>query len=130
MSNEDQQNQSTEFESEAIIEEPPSFEETLDGLDKVFDDKNDDIDAEKLLAEAEMDFSEFLQRVQCQMEQHPKTIENRLTVAIPLERLDEIDLDFLSDEEVLSYLQAEGINCDTFLNKSYRLITNMIGIID
>ena len=124
MSKEDQQNQSTEFESEAVIEEPPSFEETLDGLDKVFDDKNDGIDAEKLLAEAEIDFSEFLQRVQCQMEQYPKTMANRLTVATPLERLDEIDLDFLSDEEVLSYLQAEGINCDVFIDKNCQLITS------
>ena len=116
MSNEDQQSQSTEFESEAIIEEPPSFEETLDGLDKVFDDKNDGIDAEKLLAEAEIDFSEFLQRVQCQMEQYPKTMANRLTVATPLEWLDEIDLDCLSDEDVLHYLQVEGINCALFLD--------------
>ena len=130
MSNEDQQNQSTEFESEAIVEEPPSLEETFEVLDKVFEDNNDGIDAAELLAEAEIDFSEFLQRVQSQMEQYPKTIESRLIVATPLERLDEIDLDFLSDEEVLSYLQAEGINCDAFLDKSYRLITNMIGIID
>ena len=129
MSNEDQQSQSTEFESEAIIEEPPSFEETLDGLDKVFDDKNDGIDAEKLLAEAEIDFSEFLQRVQCQMEQYPKTIENRLTVATPLERLDEIDLDFLSDEEVLSYLEAEGIECGLFLDKACRLIVRTTEIV-
>ena len=98
MSNEDQQSQSTEFESEAIIEEPPSLEETLDGLDKIFDDNNDGIDAEKLLAEAEIDVSEFLQRVQCQMEQYPKSIENRLIVVTPLEQLDEMDLDFLSDE--------------------------------
>ena len=129
MSKEDQQNQSTEFESEAIIEEPPSFEETLDGLDKVFDDKNDGIDAEKLLAEAEMDFSEFLQRVQCQMEQYPKTIENRLTVATPLERLDEIDLDLLSDDEVLYYLQVEGIDCGSFLDKACRSIRSATGIV-
>ena len=115
MSNEDQQSQSTEFESEAIIEEPPSLEETLDGLDKIFDDNNDGIDAEKLLADAEIDFSEFLQRVQCQMEQYPKTIESRLIVVTPLERLDEMDLDFLSDDEVLFYLQAEGLNCALFL---------------
>ena len=130
MSNEDQQNQSTEFESEAIVEEPPSLEETFEVLDKVFEDNNDGIDAAELLAEAEIDFSEFLQRIQYPMGQYPKTIESRLIVATPLERLDEIDLDFLSDEEVLSYLQAEGINCDAFLDKSYRLITNMIGIID
>ena len=116
MSNEDQKNQSTEFESETNFEEPPSVEEQLDVLDRVFDNNNDGIDAEKLLADAEIDFSEFLQRVQCQMEQYPKTIESRLIVATPLERLDEIDLDFLSDEEVLSYLQAEGIDCGLFLD--------------
>ena len=120
MSNEDQQNQSTELESEINIEEPPSLEETLEVLDKVFEYNNDGIDAEKLLADAEIDFSEFLQRVQCQMQQYPKTIESRLTVVTPLERLDEMELDFLSDEEVLSYLQAEGIDCDCFLDKACR----------
>ena len=127
MSNEDQQIQSTEFESETNIEEPPSLEETLEVLDKVFEDNNDGIDAEKLLADAEIDVSEFLQRVQGRMEQYPKTIESSLIVATPLERLDEIDLDFLSDEEVLLYLQAEGINCDCFVDKSCRLIASIIG---
>ena len=115
MSNEDQQNQSTEFESETIFEEPPSSEETLDVLDKVFEATNYGVDAEKLLADAEIDVSEILQRVKCQMEQYPKTIESRLIVVTPLERLDEIDLDFLNDEEVLFYLQAEGIDCGLFL---------------
>ena len=122
MRNENQQDQSTEFESEAIIEEPPSFEETLDVLDKVFDDNNDGIDAEKLLADAEIDFSEFLQRVQSQMEQHSKTNGHNSIAVTPLERLDEIDLDFLSDDEVLFYLQAEGINCALFLENICRKI--------
>ena len=124
MSNEDQQNQSTEFESESIVEEPPSLEETLEVLDRVFDDNNDGIDAEKLLADAEIDVSEVLQRGKCQMEQYPKTIESRLIVVTPLERLDEMDLDFLSDEEVLSYLQAEGINCEIFVDQTCQLITS------
>ena len=124
MSNEDQKNESTEFESESIVEEPPSLEETLEVLDRVFDDNNDGIDAEKLLADAEIDVSEFLERVQCQMEQYPKTTENRLIVVTPLEQLDEMDLDFLSDEEVLSYLQAEGINCDVFIDQTRQLITS------
>jgi len=128
MSNEDQKFQSTEFESEAIIEEPPSFEKILEVLDKEFDNNNEGIDAEKLLADAEIDVSEFLERVQCQMEQYPKTIESRLIVATPLERLDEIDLEFLSDEEVLSYLQAEGIDCGLFLDKACRSIGRTTGI--
>ena len=94
MSNEDQINQSTEFESETNSEEPPSFEKSLDVLDRVFDNNNDGIDAEKLLADAEIDFSEFLQRVQCQMEQYSKTNEHNAIAVTPLERLDEIDLDF------------------------------------
>ena len=124
MSNEDQTNQSTEFESETNFEEPPSVEEQLDVLDSVFDNNNVGIDAEKLLADAEIDVSEFLERVQCQMEQYPKTTENRLIVVTPLEQLDEMDLDFLSDEEVLSYLQAEGINCDVFIDQTRQLITS------
>ena len=130
MSNEDQQIQSTEFESETNIEEPPSLEETLEVLDKVFEYNNDGIDAEKLLADAEIDFSEFLHRVQCQMQQYPKSIESRLTVVTPLERLDEMDLDFLSDDEVLFYLRDEGINCDVFLGKACRSIestTKLVG---
>ena len=115
MSNEDQINQSTEFESETNSEEPPSFEKSLDVLDRVFDNNNDGIDAEKLLADAEIDFSEFLQRVQSQMEQHSKTNGHDSIAVTPLERLDEIDLDFLSDQDILCYLQAEGINCELFL---------------
>ena len=124
MGNQEPQEQSTDLESDILSEEPPSFEKNLDVLDKVFDKNVDTIDAAVLLAEAEIDLSTFLLRVQCQMEQHPTTIESRLIVVSPLERLAEIDLDFLSDEEVLSYLQAEGINCDLFIDKTCQLITN------
>ena len=129
MSNEDQQNQSTEFESEMISEEPPSFEEKLDVLDKVFDKNVDAIDAAVLLADAEIDLSTFLLRVQYQMKQHPKTIESRLVVVTPLERLDEAELDILSDEEVLSYLQAEGIDCGLFIDKACRRIASRKGLV-
>jgi len=127
MSNDDQQNQSTEFESETNVEEPPSFEETLDVLDKVFDNNNDGIDAAELLAEAEIDFSTFFQRVQCQMEQHQKTVGSYSGAAVPLERLGEIDLDLLSDEDVLSYLHAEGIDCEHFISKTMQLISTYPG---
>ena len=124
MSNEDQQNQSTEFESEMISEEPPSFEEKLDVLDKVFDKNVDAIDAAVLLDEAEIDLSTFLLRVQYQMEQHPKTIESRLTVVTPLEQLDEMDLDFLTNEEIVSYLQTEQIDFSSFIDRAYAEIRN------
>ena len=127
MSNEDQQNQSTEFESETNIEEPPSLEETLEVLDKVFEDNNDGIDAEKLLADADIDVSEFLQRVPCQMQQNPKTIDRRLIVVSPLKGLDEMELDFLSDEEVLFYLQAEGIDCGHFISKTMQILSTCRG---
>ena len=129
MGNQDPQVQSTDVESEMISEEPPSFEEKLDVLDKVFDKNFDAIDAAVLLAEAEIDLSSFLLRVQYQMEQYPKTIGSNSIAVTPLERLDEIDLDFLSDEEVLSYLQAEGIDCGLFLEKSCRSIGSTTGIV-
>ena len=119
MSNEDQNSPSTEFESEAIIEEPPSVAKTLDVLDKVFEANNDGIDAEKLLADAEIDFSEFFQRVQYQMEQYSESIGRLGLPARSLEELDETYLDSLSDDEVLYYLQAEGIDCEMFLQRSY-----------
>ena len=118
MSNEDQKNQSTECESEAIVEEPPSFEETLEVLEKEIDNNNDGIDAEKLLTDAEIDFSEFLQRVQCQMEQYSESIGRLGLPARSLEELDETYLDSLSDDEVLYYLQAESIDCNKFLQRS------------
>ena len=122
MGNQDPQVQSTDLESETISEEPPSFEEQLVVLDKVFDQSFDGIDAAVLLAEAEVDLSTFLLRVQCQTEQHQKTIGSYSVVVTPLERLDEIDLDFLSDEEILSNLQAEEIDCGLFLDDVYRQI--------
>ena len=126
MGNQNPQVQSTDVESETISEEPPSFEETLDVLDKEFNQSFDGIDAAVLLAEAEIDLSTFLLRVQCQMERHQKTIGSYSVAAMPLERLDEIDLDFLSDEEVLSYLQAEGIDCEQFISRTMRLIKNSL----
>ena len=71
MGNQEHQEQSTDLEPEILSEEPPSFEGTLDELDEMFDSNSKGIDAVELLSEAEIDFSEFLQRVQCQMEQYP-----------------------------------------------------------
>ena len=59
MGNQEHQEQSTDLESEILSEEPPSFEETLAVLDKVFEANNYGVDAEKLLADAEIDFSEI-----------------------------------------------------------------------
>ena len=62
MGNKDPQAQSTDLESEMISEEPPSFEEKLDVLDKIFDKNVDAIDAAVLLAEAEINLSILLSR--------------------------------------------------------------------
>ena len=93
-------------------------------MDRVFDNNNDGIDAEKLLADAEIDFPEFLQRVQCQMEQYSESIGRLGLPARSLEELDETYLDSLSDDEVLYYLQAEGIDCEMFLQRSCIALMN------
>ena len=122
MSNEDQQNQSTEFESEAIIEEPPSLEDTLDGLHKVFDDYNNSIDAEILLAEAELDFSIILSGAGLRNRSRQKLKESHAILGRKLENLSELELMSLSDTEITCYLEAENIDCNVFLYQSVELI--------
>ena len=115
MSNEDQQIQSTEFESEMISEEPPSFEEKLDVLDKVFNKNFDVIDAAVLLAEAEIDLSIILSRAGLRSRSRQKLKESHAILGRKLENLSEFELMSLSDTEITCYLEAENIDCDVFL---------------
>ena len=115
MSNEDQQNQSTEFESEMISEEPPSFEEKLDVLDKVFNKNFDVIDAAVLLAEAEIDLSIILSRAGLRSRSRQRLKESHAILGRKLENLSELELMSLSDTEITCYLEAENIDCDVFL---------------
>ena len=59
MGNQEHQEQSTDLESEILSEEPPSFEEQPDLLNKVFGANIDRIDAVELLANAEINLSAF-----------------------------------------------------------------------
>jgi len=122
MSNEDQQNQSTEFESEMISEEPPSFEEKLDVLDKVFNKNFDVIDAAVLLAEAEIDLSIILSRAGLRSRSRQKLKESHAILGRKLENLSEFELMSLSDTEITCYLEAENIDCDAFLCQSVERI--------
>ena len=115
MSNEDQQNQSTEFESETNIEEPPSLEETLEVLDKVFNKNFDVIDAAVLLAEAEIDLSIILSRAGLRSRSRQRLKESHAILGRKLENLSEFELMSLSDTEITCYLEAENIDCDVFL---------------
>ena len=122
MSNEDQQNQSTEFESETNIEEPPSLEETLEVLDKVFNKNFDVIDAAVLLAEAEIDLSIILSRAGLRSRSRQKLKESHAILVRKLENLSELELMSLSGAEITCYLEAENIDCDAFLCQSVERI--------
>ena len=122
MSNEDQQNQSTELEPENNFEEPPSFEEHPDLLNKVFDANIDRIDAVELLADAEINLSAFALCLESHMEYEQKSYKSTCMFVGGLEALCEAELDALSDEEVLYYLQAEGIDCEQFISTTTHLI--------
>ena len=122
MSNEDQQNQSTEFESEMISEEPPSFEEKLDVLDKIFDKNVDAIDAAVLLAEAEINLSIMLSRAGLRNSSRQKLKESHAILVRKLENLSELELMSLSGAEITCYLEAENIDCDAFLCQSVERI--------
>ena len=124
MGNQEHQEQSTDLESEILSEEPPSFEEQPDLLNKVFDANIDRIDAVELLADAEIDLSVFC--VESHMEYQQKSYKSMFMVDDPLEALFEAELDVLSDEEVLCYLQAEGIDCEHFISRTIHLIKDSL----
>ena len=105
-----------------VSEEPPSFEEQLDLLDKVFNDNIDEIDVVALFADAEIDLSAFLLYVELQMERQQRSDKSAFMFEGSLEVLFEAELDLLNDEDVLRYLQAEGINCEQFVSRALHLI--------
>ena len=126
MGNQEHQEQSTDLESEILSEEPPSFEEQPDLLNKVFDVNIDRIDAVELLADAEINISAFALCVESHMEYEQKSCKSTLMFESSLEALVEAELDLLSDEEVLCYLQAEGIDCEQFISRTMHLIKDSL----
>ena len=122
MGNQEHQEQSTDLESEILSEEPPSFKEQPDLLNKVFDVNIDRIDAVELLANAEIDLSAFVLCGESHMEYEHKSYKSTFMFGASLEALFESELDVLSDEEVLCYLQAEGIDCEQFISRTTHLI--------
>ena len=129
MGNQEHQEQSTDLESEILSEEPPSFKEQSDLLNKVFDANIDRIDAEELLADAEINLPAFVLCVESHMENGQKSYKSTCMFEDSLEALFETELDALSDEEVLYYLQAEGIDCGLFLERACRSIRSTVGIV-
>ena len=122
MGNKDPQVQSTDLESEMISEEPPSFEEKLDVLDKIFDKNVDAIDAAVLLAEAEINLSIMLSRAGLRNSSRQKLKESHAILVRKLENLSELELMSLSGAEITCYLEAENIDCDAFLCQSVERI--------
>ena len=129
MGNQEHQEQSTDLESEILSEEPPSFKEQSDLLNKVFDANIDRIDAEELLADAEINLPAFVLCVESHMENGLKSYKSTCMFEDSLEALFETELDALSDEEVLYYLQAEGIDCGLFLERACRSIRSTVDIV-
>ena len=126
MGNQEHQEQSTDLESEILSEEPPSFEEQPDLLNKVFDANIDRIDAVELLADAEINLPAFVLCVESHMENGQKSYKSTCMFEDSLEALFETELDALSDEEVLYYLQAEGIDCEHFISRTIHLIKDSL----
>ena len=122
MGNQEHQEQSTDLESEILSEEPPSFKKQPDLLNKVFGANIDRIDAVELLADAEINLPAFVLCVESHMENGQKSYKSTCMFEGSLEALFETELDALSDEEVLYYLQAEGIDCERFISRTTRLI--------
>ena len=80
--------------------------------------------AERLLAEADIDLSGFLASAQKRIE----TLQRRTGLSPapgrPIESLTESEFMELTDEDVLCFLEAEGIDCGAFLTRVSELIEN------
>ena len=126
MGNQEHQEQSTDLESEILSEEPPSFKKQPDLLNKVFDANIDRVDAVELLADAEINLSAFALCVEPHMEYEHKSYKSTCMFEGSLEALFEVELDALSDEEVLYYLQAEGIDCEHFISRTIHLMKDSL----
>ena len=84
--------------------------------------------AERLLAEADIDLSEFLASAQERIE----TLQRRTGLSPapgrPIETLTEAEFMELTDNDVLSFLEAEGIDCGAFLTRVSELIENKTAV--
>ena len=80
--------------------------------------------AERLLAEADIDLSGFLASAQ----ERIQTLQRRTGLSPapgrPIESLTESEFMELTDEDVLCFLEAEGIDCGAFLTRVSELIEN------
>ena len=124
MGNQRPEKQLADLESGMISEESPNCGDSSQILDEFDNNQLTAIDVETLLAEAEIDLSAFLSRAKVKIEGLQKLNRPKFAPQQSLETLSETDLMLLSDNEVLCYLEAEGIDCDAFLESACSRIKN------
>ena len=124
MGNQRPEKQLADFESGMISEESPDCEDLSQILDEFCNNQLTAIDVETLLADAAIALSAFLSRAKVKIEGLQKLNRPKFAPQQSLETLSETDLMLLSDNEVLCYLEAEGIDCDAFLESACSRIKN------
>ena len=124
MGNQRPEKQLADLESGMISEESPNCGDSSQILDEFDNNQLTAIDVETLLAEAEIDLSAFLSRAKVKIEGLQNLNRHKFAPQQSLETLSETDLMLLSDNEVLCYLEAEGIDCDAFLESACSRIKN------
>ncbi len=124
MGNQRPEKQLADLESGMISEESPNCGDSSQILDEFDNNQLTAVDVETLLAEAEIDLSAFLSRAKVKIEGLQKLNRPKFAPQQSLETLSETDLMLLSDNEVLCYLEAEGIDCDAFLESACSRIKN------
>ena len=124
MGNQRPEKQLADLESGMISEESPNCGDSSQILDEFDNNQLTAIDVETLLAEADIDLSAFLSRAKVKIDGLQKLNRPKFAPQQSLETLSETDLMLLSDNEVLCYLEAEGIDCDAFLESACSRIKN------
>ena len=124
MGNQRPEKQLADLESGMISEESPNCGDSSQILDEFDNNQLTAVDVETLLAEADIDLSAFLSRAKVKIDGLQKLNRPKFAPQQSLETLSETDLMLLSDNEVLCYLEAEGIDCDAFLESACSRIKN------
>ena len=118
----------TDAQWRQLYSSPPDAGNALLLHDVIQADRLDGNAAERLLASADIDLSGFLASAQERIE----TLQRRTGLSPapgqPIESLTEAEFMELADDDVLCFLEAEGIDCGAFLTRVSELIENKTAV--
>ncbi len=128
MGNQRTRRRPTDAQWRQLYSSPPDAGNALLLHDVIQAERLDGNAAERLLASADIDLSGFLASAQKRIE----TLQRRTGLSPapgrPIETLTESEFMELTDDEVLCFLEVEGIDCGAFLTRVSELIDDRTAV--